>query len=54
MSKAINKYPDMSSSIIDYSDPSDLPEIFFKREWSWFQQIFSKLGMSGEKICNYE
>ena len=42
MSKAINKYPDMSSSIIDYSDPSDLPEIFFKREWSWFQQIFSK------------
>ena len=42
MNKAINKYPDMSSSIIDYSDPSDLPEIFFKREWSWFQQIFSK------------
>ena len=42
MSKAVNKYPDMSSSIIDYSDPSDLPEIFFKREWSWFQQIFSK------------
>ncbi len=42
MSKAINKYPDMSASIIDYSDPSDLPEIFFKREWAWFQQIFSK------------
>lgn len=42
MNKAINKYPDMSSSIIDYSDPSDLPEIFFKREWAWFQQIFSK------------
>lgn len=41
MNKAINKYPDMSSSVIDYSDPSDLPEIFFKREWSWFQQIFS-------------
>lgn len=42
MNKNINKYPDMSTSIIDYSDPSDLPEIFFKREWSWFQQVFSK------------
>lgn len=41
MNKAIDKYPDMSTSIIDYSDPSDLPEIFFKREWDWFQQIFS-------------
>ena len=30
----------MSSSLIDYSDPSDLPEIFFKREWQWFEQIF--------------
>lgn len=42
MKKNINKYPDMSSSIIDYSDPSDLPEIFFKREWGWFVQIFNK------------
>lgn len=40
MTKNINKYPDMSSSLIDYSDPSDLPEIFFKREWSWFGQVF--------------
>ena len=40
MQKNINKYPDMSSSLIDYSDPSDLPEIFFKREWHWFGQIF--------------
>lgn len=30
----------MSSSLIDYSDPSDLPEIFFKREWNWFGQVF--------------
>ena len=42
MTKNINKYPDMSSSLIDYSDPSDLPEIFFKREWSWFGQVFGK------------
>ena len=42
MAKNINKYPDMSSSIIDYSDPSDLPEIFFKREWHWFGQVFGK------------
>lgn len=41
-SKAIAKYPNMSSSTIDYSDPSDLPEIFFKREWQWFEQVFSK------------
>ena len=40
MTRNINKYPDMSSSLIDYSDPSDLPEIFFKREWSWFGQVF--------------
>lgn len=40
MIKNLNKYPDMSSSLIDYSDPSDLPEIFFKREWHWFGQIF--------------
>lgn len=40
MTKNLNKYPDMSSSLIDYSDPSDLPEIFFKREWHWFVQIF--------------
>lgn len=40
MEKCINKYPDMSSSLIDYSDPSDLPEIFFRREWPWFVQIF--------------
>jgi len=40
MTNNINKYPDMSSSLIDYSDPSDLPEIFFKREWHWFGQIF--------------
>lgn len=40
MEKNYNKYPDMSSSLIDYSDPSDLPEIFFKREWHWFGQIF--------------
>lgn len=40
MKKNINKYPDMSSSPIDYSDPSDLPEIFFKREWQWFEQVF--------------
>lgn len=39
MTKAINKYPNMSSCIIDYSDPSDLPEIFFKREWHWFGQV---------------
>ncbi len=39
MTKNRNKYPDMSSSLIDYSDPSDLPEIFFKREWHWFGQI---------------
>lgn len=42
MEKCINKYPDMSSSLIDYSDPSDLPEIFFKREWHWFGQVFGK------------
>ena len=42
MTKNVNKYPDMSSSLIDYSDPSDLPEIFFKREWFWFGQIFGK------------
>ena len=42
MEKCINKYPDMSSSLIDYSDPSDLPEIFFRREWPWFEQIFRK------------
>ena len=42
MQKNINKYPDMSTSILDYSDPSDLPEIFFKREWSWFVQVFDK------------
>lgn len=40
--KAINKYPDMSSWTIDYSDPSDLPEIFFKREWLWFEQVLGK------------
>lgn len=40
MEKYINKYPDMSSSLIDYSEPSDLPEIFFKREWHWFGQVF--------------
>ena len=40
MIKNLNKYPDMSSSLIDYSDPSDLPEKFFKREWHWFGQIF--------------
>ena len=40
MTRNINKYPDMSTSLIDYSDPSDLPEIFFKREWSWFGQVF--------------
>ena len=40
MQKNINKYPDMSTSPIDYSDPSDLPEIFFKREWHWFGQVF--------------
>lgn len=40
MAKYINKYPDMSSSLIDYSEPSDLPEIFFKREWHWFGQIY--------------
>ncbi len=40
MRKNRNKYPDMSSSLIDYSDPSDLPEIFFKREWHWFVQVF--------------
>lgn len=38
--KNINKYPDMSPSLIDYSDPSDLPEIFFKREWNWFGLVF--------------
>lgn len=42
MVKYIDKYPDMSSSLIDYSDPSDLPEIFFKREWHWFGQVFGK------------
>jgi len=42
MTSKINKYPDMSSSLIDYSDPSDLPEIFFKREWHWFGQVFGK------------
>ena len=40
MEKNINKYPGMSLSLIDYSDPSDLPEIFFKREWHWFGQVF--------------
>ena len=30
----------MSSSLIDYSDPSDLPEIFFRREWHWFGPVF--------------
>ena len=40
MTTNLNKYPDMSSSLIDYSEPSDLPEIFFKREWHWFGQIF--------------
>lgn len=40
MEKNFKKYPDMSSSLIDYSNPSDLPEIFFKREWDWFGQIF--------------
>ena len=39
MKRNVNKYPDMSLSPIDYSDPSDLPEIFFKREWNWFEQI---------------
>lgn len=42
MAKNINKYPEMSSSVIDYSDPSDLPEIFFKREWQWFEQVFGE------------
>lgn len=42
MIKNLNKYPDMSSSLIDYSDPSDLPEIFFRREWHWFLQVFGK------------
>lgn len=40
MGKNIDKYPQMSSSIIDYSEPSDLPEIFFRREWFWFGQVF--------------
>ena len=40
MIKNKNKYPNMSSSLVDYSDPSDLPEIFFKREWQWFKQVF--------------
>lgn len=40
MGKNIDKYPQMSSSIIDYSEPSDLPEIFFRREWCWFGQVF--------------
>ena len=36
----IRKYPDMSSFIIDYSDPSDLPTIFFTKEWDWFEHVF--------------
>lgn len=37
----------MSSWTIDYSDPSDLPEIFFKREWLWFEQVLGKHGIIG-------
>ncbi len=40
MTKNLKKYPDMSSSLTDYSEPSDLPEIFIKREWHWFGKIF--------------
>ena len=35
MNKNLNKYPDMSSSLIDYSDPSDLPEIFTYAGTAW-------------------
>ena len=42
METNINKYPDMSPHIIDYSDTSDIPEIFFKREWNWFGNIFGE------------
>lgn len=42
METNINKYPDMSPHIIDYSDTSDIPEIFFKREWNWFGDIFGE------------
>ena len=37
----VSMYPDMSSSIIDYSNPSDLPAIFFTKEWEWFEQAFN-------------
>ena len=35
------KYPDMSPMAIDYSEPSDFPEIFFRRDWNWFSTVFN-------------
>lgn len=35
------KYPDMSPMAIDYSEPSDFPEIFFRRDWDWFSKVFN-------------
>ncbi|MDE6340559.1 MAG: ATP-binding protein [Muribaculaceae bacterium] len=35
------KYPDMSEWAVDYSEPSDIPEIFIKRDWKWFVQVFN-------------
>ena len=37
----LKKYPDMSPMAIDYSDPSDFPEIFFRRYWGWFSTVFN-------------
>lgn len=38
--QSLKKYPHMSDFITDYSNPKDFPEIFFRRDWQWFQQVF--------------
>lgn len=38
--KNLREYPYMSNYITDYSMPKDFPEIFFRRDWQWFGQVF--------------
>lgn len=38
--QSLKKYPHMSDYVTDYSNPKDFPEIFFRRDWQWFGQVF--------------
>lgn len=37
----VRKYPKMSKNAISYSEPSDLPELFYRRDWQWFSNVFN-------------